>query len=115
MRAGDGKRTGREHIPMAVEVPIRSVSAQAELMRSARHTHVQIESCRERRAVGPGLCSIAESEAAGAHVELCEMRNVSGIQAPDSHLSHVEKLGCVSRDVGEIGGQASRYYGCGAH
>src|SRR6266446_3939543 len=113
MRARDGKRTCREHIPMAVEVPICNRPAQSDLMGPTRHACIQVKGCCKRRAVCPGLCSVAESEAAGAHEELCELRNVSGIQTLDAHLRHVEKLGCMPGDVGEIGDQASRYHSFG--
>ena len=70
MRARDGERTCREHIPVAVEVPIRDRPAQSELMGPARHARIEIKGGRKVRAVCPVLCSVAESETAGAHKEL---------------------------------------------
>src|SRR5262245_9156811 len=100
---------------MAVEVPIRSRSAYSNLMGPACHAHIEIKGCRKVRAVCPVLCSVAESEAARAHEELCKFRNVSGIQTFHAHLSHVEELGSLPADMGEIGCQTSCYHGCGTN
>src|SRR5262245_45734433 len=89
-------------------------------MRTTRHAHIEIKRRRKVCAVCPVLCSIAESETAdagvtGAHEELCELRNVTGIQTLDAHFSHIEELRTLSPDMCEIACQASGHYGNGAY
>src|SRR5262245_27469250 len=108
MRTRHGERTCREYIPVTIEVPICDRRAPSELMRPACNAHVDIKSRRKVRAVCPVLGSVAEPEAAGTHVELSEFWNVSGIQALHSHFRHVEELGTLPADAGEIRCEPSR-------